>query len=71
MTLRDSIAKNKDLYTAKLTEINSLEDKILNIKPNEEIATLEKQISELQTRLGALSDNSNVDYTKLIGLKKN
>ena len=68
--LRDKITKNKDLYTAKLTEINSLEDKILNIKPSEEIATLEKQISELQTRLGALSDNSNVDYTKLNRLKE-
>ena len=68
--LRDKITKNKDLYTAKLTEINSLEDKILNIKPNEEIATLEKQISELQTRLGALSNNSNVDYTKLNRLKE-
>lgn len=68
--LRDKITKNKDLYTAKLTEINSLEDKTLNIKPSEEIATLEKQISELQARLGALSDNSNVDYTKLNRLKE-
>jgi DNA repair exonuclease SbcCD ATPase subunit len=70
LALRDNLAKNKDLYTAKLTEINSLEDKILNIKPSEEIATLEKQISELQARLGALSNNSNVDYTKLNRLKE-
>lgn len=70
LTLRNNLEKNKDLYTAKLTEINSLEDKVLNIKPNEEIATLEKQISELQTRLSELGNNNNIDYTKLNRFKE-
>jgi len=70
LTLRNNLEKNKDLYTAKLTEINSFEDKILNIKPSEEIATLEKQISELQVRLNELNNNNNIDYTKLNRFKE-
>lgn len=69
--LRDKITKNKDLYTAKLSEINSIEEKILAIKPNEEIPVLEKQSQELQTKLNNMqNENPSIDYTKLNRLKE-
>lgn len=69
LKLRDEIAKNKDLYTQKLTIINNLENEILTIKPNEEITKLESDKQLLLQKLNEIKIDT-IDYTKLNRIKE-
>lgn len=71
LKLRDSVSKNKELYTTKLVQVNSLENEVLQIKPSEEVESLQSQLQDLTNRLNAINtENVGIDYTKINRLKE-